>query len=197
MSEENQINSFAKKREEVPAVQKTSMAPKWSTLKLLSVDLSAIMVNVIESSKIPDTHQNEDLAYISNAIEHARKAKVFDLTGQSELSIFHYQKACTIIDQLFVTRKDKYEDYQILLAPFYFKIGDALATYVELNLDEMNQLKPLELPDDPDDTDQGQDVIEELDEEQEQSPEKKDQNNNLDEEPQIQDYIDKKNETRQ
>ena len=129
------------------------------------------MENIIETSKIPATNHNEDLTYISNATDHARKAKVFELASQSELSIFHYQKASTIIDQLFVTRKDKYEDYQILLAPFYFKIGDALATYVELNLDEMNQLKPLELPEDPEDTDQD-DVIEELDEEQEQSPEK-------------------------
>lgn len=39
------------------------------------------------------------------------------------------------------------------MAPFYYKVADSLATYVELNLDEMNQLKSLELPDDPDEID--------------------------------------------
>jgi hypothetical protein len=38
-----------------------------------------------------------------------------------------------------------------LLAPFYFRIGDSLATYVELNTNEMGALKPLELPMDPED----------------------------------------------
>ena len=51
-------------------------------------------------------------------------------------------------------RKEKNPEYQILLAPFYFKIGDSLANYVETNTNEMGALKPLELPNDPDDVSQ-------------------------------------------
>lgn len=143
------------------------------------------MKNIILTSKIPATNENEDLTYISNALDHARKAKIFDLASQFELSIFHLQKACKIIDQLFVTRKDKYQDYQILLAPFYYKIGDAIATYVELNMNEMNVLKPLELPEDPDDKEEDA-----YDQEHEESPEKLDINKKDDDEPQITDFID-------
>lgn len=50
-------------------------------------------------------------------------------------------------------RREKFPEYQVLQAPFYFKQGDALASYIESNLDEMNQLKPLQQPEDPDDPD--------------------------------------------
>ena len=136
---------------------------------MLSLDLAEIMKNIIETSKIPASNENEDPTYISNALDHARKAKIFDLASQFELSIFHLQKASKIIDQLFVTRKEKYQDYQILLAPFYYKIGDAIATYVELNMNEMNVLKPLELPEDPDEKEEDA-----YDQEGEESPEKLD-----------------------
>lgn len=33
-------------------------------------------------------------------------------------------------------------------------MGDSLCTYIEINTDEMNQLKPLELPEDPDEVDE-------------------------------------------
>ena len=72
------------------------------------------------------------------------------MVGQYELQIFHFQKAAKILDSLYLLRKEKYPEYQVLLAPFYYRVGDALATYVELNTNEMGALKPLELPDDPD-----------------------------------------------
>jgi hypothetical protein len=48
-----------------------------------------------------------------------------------------------------------------LLAPFYFRIGDGLSTYVELNTNEMGALKPLELPTDPDDVEQEEEAKQE------------------------------------
>ena len=78
-------------------------------------------------------------------------SKQYDLLDQIEMSIFHAKKASKIIDQLYMLRKDKYSEYQVMLAAFYYKVGDALCTYIELNTDEMNQLKPLNLPEDPDD----------------------------------------------
>jgi hypothetical protein len=56
-----------------------------------------------------------------------------------------------------MTRKDKYPEYQVLLAPFYFRVGDSLATYIELNTNEVGALKPLEIPDDPEDLQCAQD----------------------------------------
>ena len=88
------------------------------------------------------------------------------MLDQLEQTIFHFKKALRIIDQLYITRKESYPEYQILLAPFYYKMGDSLCTYIEINTDEMNQLKPLNLPEDPDDED---DQIEEVAEVEEAS----------------------------
>ena len=54
------------------------------------------------------------------------------------------------MNQLYMTRKENNEEYQVLLAPFYYKQADSIATYIEYNMDEMNNLKPLNLPEDPD-----------------------------------------------
>ena len=35
-------------------------------------------------------------------------------------------------------------NYESLLAPFYFKMGDYLATYIMLNTDELGTVKPFE-----------------------------------------------------
>ena len=43
-------------------------------------------------------------------------------------------------------KKDNFLEYEILLAPFYYKLADSLVTYIEYNMDEMNNFKPLELP---------------------------------------------------
>ena len=109
------------------------------------------MKEVILASKVVSSLQVEDNTYISNALTHCKLAKQFKLMGQYELNIFHFRKAAKIIDQLYVTRKDNYPEYQILLAPFYFKVGDGLATYIELNTNEVGALKPLEIPEDPED----------------------------------------------
>ena len=48
------------------------------------------------------------------------------------------------MEQLVNLRKEQgLEQYAVLLAPFHFKIGDFLATYVELNTDEFGNVKPL------------------------------------------------------
>ena len=38
-------------------------------------------------------------------------------------------------------------DYDSLSAPFLFKLGDTLASYIEANTDELNNLKPFEYED--------------------------------------------------
>lgn len=122
------------------------------------------------------------------------------MVGQLEMQIFHVRKAAKIIDQLYLVRKEKFPEYQVILAPFYFKIGDALSSYVECNLDEMNQLKPLEVPEDPDDAsleEQEEDAVREevLNESGQRDGEEnqEDQKQNEvepDDEPKIEDVID-------
>ena len=127
-------------------------------MNLLSVEISDLMSHI---SKVDESLQVEDQTYISNALTHCKFAKQFKLMGQYENSIFHFRKAAKIIEQLYEVRKERHPDYQILLAPFYFRIGDGLSTYVELNTNEMGALKPLELPTDPDDVEQEEEVKQE------------------------------------
>ena len=40
-----------------------------------------------------------------------------------------------MIEELIVNKGDEGKDYEILLAPHYFSIGDMLTTYLETNMD--------------------------------------------------------------
>ena len=96
------------------------------------------------------------------------------------MNIFHTRKALRIIEQLHGIRQEKYPEYQALLASFYYKTADSLISYIECNTNEMGQLKPLVLPEDPDDLDEGESEDED-DGEEEKQP---------DDEPKIEDVID-------
>jgi hypothetical protein len=50
-----------------------------------------------------------------------------------------------------------------LLAPFYYKLGDCLATFIELNTDEFGNVKPL--PSDCETSDEDEDEQEESEKE--------------------------------
>ena len=150
---EDQINSSSVK--DSSEVKKT--LPNWSSMNLISVNINELMKCILSTSKVDQSLQVEDQTYLNNALEHAKIAKQFDLAGYLEMSIFHFRKAAKIIDSLYLLRRDKCQEYQVLLAPFYFKVGDSLANFVELNTNEMNQLKPLVLPEDPDDLQEAQD----------------------------------------
>lgn len=39
----------------------------------------------------------------------------------------------------------------MLLAPFYYKLGDSIATFIECNTDEFGNVKPLDVSDSSDD----------------------------------------------
>jgi hypothetical protein len=132
-------------------------------MNLISCDLIKLMREMLMVSQVDSSLQTEDNTYISNALTHCKLAKQFKLMGQYELNIFHFRKAAKIIDQLYMTRKEKYPEYQIMLAPFYFKVGDSLANYIELNTNEMGALKPLEIPEDPEDLQASQDEQDQVD----------------------------------
>lgn len=127
------------------------------------------------------------MQYITNAVNQIRMAKQYDMAGALEMTIFHARKGSKIMDQLYNLRKDQYPEYQVLLAPFYYKIGDAIVSYIECNMNEMNALKPLVLPDDPD----------EVEEEQSQATDPLEEEKVPDEEPVIEDVIDSKAEVKE
>ena len=78
------------------------------------------------------------MTYISQALVLQKLAKQSRIDANFEMSIFYSQKASRTIDQLYSVRKDTCDEYQVLLAPFYYKKGDALAVYIEENMDAMN-----------------------------------------------------------
>lgn len=85
----------------------------------------------------------EDETYLSNAIRDLKLAKAFDFLEQLALSFKHAGKAFKTIDSLVALRKSQGMNYEALLAPFYYKLGDYLASFIELNTDEFGNVKPL------------------------------------------------------
>ena len=132
----------------------------------------SLLEEIIKSSNVPETCQKEDQEHIQKALEQCKLAKKFDLLGQLENAIAHARKASKIMDDLHILRKETYPEYQVLLAGFYFKVGDSLCNYVECNTDEMNQLKPLEVPEDEEEVD------DDAQEEEAQEEEEKDEEEN-------------------
>ena len=57
-------------------------------------------------------------------------------------------------------------NYDILLAPFYFFLGNMITTYIEYNTDEMGNLKPVQIEESEeeyDDEEEGDEDSEEVD----------------------------------
>jgi hypothetical protein len=46
----------------------------------------------------------------------------------------------------------------MLLAPFYFKLGDSIATFIECNTDEFGNVKPLDISDSSDEDEASEEV---------------------------------------
>ena len=81
-------------------------------------------------------------------------AKALDQLDNLTLSYKYCAKAFKIIDTLVKERKEQPETskwYVMLLAPFYFKLGDSIATFIECNTDEFGNVKPLDVSDSSDD----------------------------------------------
>ena len=115
--------------------------PAASTLpeevRLLSVNLTALLKFL----------NAEDDEMLKTAVGHVRLAREFDRADKFELAISHARKAMSAAEAYY----KEHQNCQIVLAPFTYVQGKHLATYVEFNVDEMNNLKPLELPDDSED----------------------------------------------
>ena len=93
----------------------------------------------------------EDQTYIDNALRHVQMAKAFDLLDHSEKAFHESSSALRTMDKLVALRKDQAASekvrnvcYESLLAPFYFRTGDFLATYIMLNTDELGTVRPFQ-----------------------------------------------------
>ena len=89
----------------------------------------------------------EDTTYVCNTVHQLKLAKAFDVLDKIELSYKHGVRAFQTIESLVKLRKEQGLDYSPLLAPFYFKLADYIATFVELNTDEFGNVKPLNFED--------------------------------------------------
>ena len=81
-------------------------------------------------------------------------AKALDQLNNFTLSYKYSAKAFKIIDTLVKERKEQPDAsrwYILLLAPFYYKLGDSIATFIECNTDEFGNVKPLDVSDSSED----------------------------------------------
>lgn len=122
----------------------------WSSMNILSIDLSQ-MLKSIGQDDLPMETKIEDQTYIDKAIGHVQVAKAFDLLDHAEKAFHESQKALNLIDKLVRLRREQKDsdkvrgvNYESLLAPFDYRAGDFLATYILLNTDELGTVKPFQ-----------------------------------------------------
>lgn len=93
-----------------------------------------------------------------------RLCKAYDYICLFEKSHNKARRAAKIIDKLVLLRRSQAKgeqpvpdsvepihlekvNYDVLTAPFLYKLGDTLASYIETNTDELNNMKPFEYED--------------------------------------------------
>jgi hypothetical protein len=124
-------------------------------MALASAPLTQILALANGGENCPDIPRKiNDQAYLDNAIRLLKIAKALDQLNNFTLSYKYCAKAFKIIDTLVKERKEQPEAskwYMLLLAPFYFKLGDSIATFIECNTDEFGNVKALDVSDSSED----------------------------------------------
>lgn len=85
------------------------------------------------------------------------------MLGKTSQAFYWSSLALDDIEQLVQTRGDSYE---VLKAPFYFKKASVLKLHIELNSDDLGNIKPLE-----DYGDEVDSALSEIEEEKQEEPE--------------------------
>ena len=152
------------KTENVEAlVEATIQEKKWTDFQLLSFDLTTLL-HLLGHDQLPAPVKIEDQAYIDNALAEMRLCKAYDYLCLFEQAHNKARRAAKIIDKLVLLRRSQAKgeqpapesvdplhlekvSYDVLTAPFLFKLGDTLASYIETNTDELNNMKPFEYED--------------------------------------------------
>ena len=126
----------------------------------MQVDLKNLL-HLIGQDQLPASVQIEDQAYLDNALVELRLCKGYDYMCLFEKAHNKARKAAKIVDKLVLLRRNQAKgegalpetvdpmalskvEYEALTAPFLYKLGDTLASYIETNTDVMNNLKPFE-----------------------------------------------------
>jgi len=120
----------------------------WTEMALASCDVSKLLTKFADHSKPEDLARKiEDETYLQNALRELKLAKALDLMDHMAYAYKHSMKAFRTIESLVKLRQDQdavtHKQYINILAPFYYKVGDFLATFIELNTDEFGNIKPL------------------------------------------------------
>jgi len=71
-----------------------------------------------------------DQSKLSEAIGHAFEARERLREKAYSAAMKEASLACDVADQLYNERKEKAPNMQVVLAPFYFLMADALTTYI-------------------------------------------------------------------
>lgn len=100
----------------------------WSTLNLLSIDLGQLMATITDQNSL----SAEDTSYLSSALEKVKISK--DHLRKSDFSHAYKfaEKAFRQVETLYELRKETNPDYQMVLAPFYYYMGNVITTYLEV-----------------------------------------------------------------
>ena len=136
-------------------------------MALASAPLTQILALANGGENCPDIPRKiNDQAFLDNAIRMLKIAKALDQLNNFTLSYKYCAKAFKMIDTLVKERKEQPETskwYIMLLAPFYYKLGDSIATFIECNTDEFGNVKPLDVSDSSEDEGEESDDAEEVD----------------------------------
>ena len=109
---------------------------KWNSLSCLSIDVFKLLEEISKDSK----DENEDKMWLENALVQIRLSKGFDMLANTSRAYCRAEKGFKMIQRLVKIRGNGYE---IFLAPFYYKMADALTAHIEIASDELGNIKPI------------------------------------------------------
>jgi len=111
---------------------------KWNSMSCLSIDVFKLLEEV-EKSK---DDESDDRMWLENALVQVRLSKGFDMLANTSRAYCRAEKGFKMIQKLIKIRGSEYE---ILLAPFYYKMADTLTAHIEIASDELGNIKPITL----------------------------------------------------
>jgi hypothetical protein len=131
-----------------------SAEKKWSSMACISVDIFAVLEKVHEITKTTSEAQmSEDRQCLENTLSLVRLSKAFDMLANTSRAYSRAGRAFKIVETWVKTRDS--DVYQVFLAPFYYKLADMLTAHIEINSDELGNIKPLDCESDESDQEEG------------------------------------------
>lgn len=95
-----------------------------------------------------DLSNHETNLYINAAVQFAKEAKDAQRAGDYGKAVNLAEKAVKRIERLCSIRVEKEPQFNILKAPFYYLMGNAIVCYVECTTDVFDKVAPIPSPED-------------------------------------------------